>query len=326
MPKTKVLHLSDTQLSGSPVRISGLINKYSEKYESRHMTFHPKFGYREFETDLVSRDMLSAEVERLIYEWADVIHYHNRWRRQEVFRVLEREPPDRPGVIQIHSPRDEGENFNEELKSGLPLAIVAQYHVRQWPELAFIVPNVVDIEAPENKRRPLSGPATLPIVSFAPSNTTAAGWNDKGYDIVGPVLKRLKLAHQIQYQLIVSQTHAETMARKRLAHIGIDEVVTGSYHLSSLEYLSLGVATFANIDLRTEKVIKDLTGCERLPWLKASEVNFESRIKHAISARNWFEAGEYSRLWMEWHWNPGILLSHYERMYEKLIGDFKKRS
>lgn len=325
MRKIKVLHLSDTPLSGSPVRISKLINKYSDKFESRHMVFHRMFGYREFDTDLVSSAMLSNESEEMIYEWADVIHYHNRWRRQEVFKVLERDPPDRPSVIQIHSPRNEGEDFSDEVKSGLPLAVIAQYHVRQWPELSFIVPNVVDIEDPENKRSKLAEHSRLPVVSYAPSNTNAAGWNDKGYDIVAPVLKRMKLEHRITYLLSVSAPHKDVMAKKRLAHIGIDEVVTGSYHLSSLEYLSLGIATFANIDLATEKVVKDLTGCESLPWVKASETNFENRFKKMIQDRTFYDIGHFSREWMQRYWHPDILVGHYERMYRKLLTDHRRQ-
>jgi hypothetical protein len=323
MRKLKVLHLSDTQLSGSPIRISRLIEKYSRKYESRHITYHPKFGYREFETDCVGQNMPLVTLAQMIFEWADIIHYHNRWRRQEVFRVLDRSPPHRPSVIQIHSPRWEGEDFDAEANSGIPIAVLAQYHVRQWKELSFIVPNVVDIEAPENKPDPISRIPALPVVSFAPSNTVAAGWNDKGYRIVSPILKRMKLTGQIRYQLIVSQTHKETMARKRMAHIGIDEIVTGSYHLSSLEYLSLGIAPFANLDLRTTAVLKDLTGCTELPWLKASETNFESRLKHVLASEEWVESGQFARKWMEKYWKPSILLGHYERMYEKIVDDFK---
>jgi hypothetical protein len=324
MPRIKVLHLSDTQLSGSPIRIAKLLNKYSDSFEARHLVFHPKLGYRQFEADLVAKDMPAHEITQWIFDWADIIHYHNRWARQEVFQRILHRPPKTPSVIQIHSPRNEGENFTAEAESGVPLAIIAQYHVRQWPELSFIVPNVVDIEDPDYKRPKITAATPRPIVSFAPSNTTAAGWNDKGYDIVAPVLKRLKLAGDIQFQLIVSAPHKEVMEKKRLAHIGIDEVVTGSYHLSSLEYLSLGVATFANIDLATEKVVKDLTGCERLPWLKATEVNFDSRFRQLLKQRDWVEAGHFSREWMERYWNPGILVGHYERMYRRLLADYRR--
>lgn len=319
----RVLHLSDTQLSGSPVRISNLLNKYSDgRIESKHITWQPTFGYRSFECDLIGMDMRPAQLAQLVYEWADVIHYHNRWRRQEIFRRMELAPPCRPSVIQMHSPRNEGEDFRDEVGSKIPLAIIAQYHVRQWPELSFIVPNVVDIHAPENTKEPPLEAAKRPTVSFAPSNTNGRGWNDKGYGIVAPVLKRMKIRGDISFQLLTGLPHREVMAKKRLAHIGIDEIVTGSYHLSSLEYLSLGIACFANIDRTTEKVVKELTGCEWLPWLSASESNFESRIRHVVQSGSWLEAGRASRLWMERYWNPARLIEHYERMYHLLVTNF----
>lgn len=324
MRKLKVLHLSDTQLSGSPIRISKLLNKYSEgRIESRHLVWQPTFGYRSFESDLIGSRMRREEIAELIFAWADVIHYHNRWRRQEVWKAIGRTPPQRPSLIQVHSPRFEKERFDDEVKSGLPIAVIAQYHVREWPEASFIVPNVVDIFDEENRRPPFSLPVQRPIVSFAPSNVTCSGWNSKGYDVVAPILKRMKLKGEITFQLLHALPHAEVMNKKRLAHIGIDEIVTGSYHLSSLEYLSLGVACYANLDAATEKVVKDLTGSDRLPWLKASEANFESRFRQLVKDKSWFEAASYSRLWMEKFWSPLILLGHYERMYEKVVADFK---
>lgn len=324
MKKLKVLHLSDTQLSGSPIRISNLLNKYSEgRIESRHMVWWPTYGYRSFETDLIASRMYLDEATRWLFDWADVIHYHNRWRRQEVFRNIGQKPPKKPSLIQMHSPREEDESFYDEISSGLPIAVIAQYHVRQWPELSFVVPNVVDIEDEAYSRLPLPCPVSRPIVSYAPSNTTRTGWNDKGYGVVAPILKRMKLDYRIVYQLLISLPHNEVMAKKRLAHIGIDEIVTGSYHLSSLEYLALGIACFANLDLATERVLKDLTGSDQLPWIKASETNFESRIRHLVHDGSWFDAGHYARAWMERFWSPEILLGHYERMYEKVVGDFR---
>lgn len=325
MKSLKVLHLSDTQLSGSPIRISSLLNERSEgRIESRHIVWHKTFGYRRFAHDLVATSMLQQEIEHLIFEWADVIHYHNRWRRQEIFTYLERPPPKAPSVIQVHSPRDIKERyFSDEIQSKIPIAVIAQYHVRQWPELSFIVPNVVDIDAEENRREISHEMNLVPTVSYAPSNTTCSGWDDKGYDIVAPPLKRLKLGGKIHFQLLSGRPHAEVMAKKREADIGIDEVITGSYHLSSLEYLSLGIPTFANIDSQTERVLKDLTGSDMLPWELASETNFSSRLQHFLKCRLWREQGLKARSWMERHWSPPILVGHYERMYKKIIEDFR---
>lgn len=313
----KVLHLSDTPLSGSPIRISALLAKYGG-IESRHMVWREKLGYREYGADISGKVQSHQYLHYLIYEWADVLHFHNRWKRQEIFKALKCEPPKKPSVIQIHSPRD-SEDFSEEVKSGIPLAVIAQYHVRQWPELRFIVPNVVDIYHKDyvstKEPRPLP---YMPTVSYAPSNTNMPGWNDKSYGVVAPVLKRMRIAGTVDYQLICKAPFDDVMIKKKQADIGIDEVSTGSYHLSSLEYLSLGVGCFANIDPLTEKAIKDVTGATTIPWIRATKDNFERVLRNILKDQSWPEIGVASRVWMEEYWNPNLLCSHYLKMYESL--------
>lgn len=312
-----VLHLSDTTLSGSPVRISKLLNKYSTTCRSRHLVWQPIIGTRVFETDLVSSRMTREELLDKI-EWADIIHYHNRYARQEIFKFLEIAPPNKPSVIQIHSPR-QSENFSDEVNSGIPLAVVAQYHPRQWPEASFIVPNVVDILDPAYM--PIEKPQVerLPIVSYAPSNTNQRGWDDKGYSLVAPTLKRLKISGRIYYQLIVDTPHEMTLKLKQSADIGIDEIATGSYHLSSLEYMSMGVPCFANLDGYTKQVVRDLTGCDELPWVAASKDNFLPNLHFLLENKSWQEYGAKARQWMETYWNPSILVGNYEEMYRELL-------
>lgn len=247
--------------------------------------------------------------------WADIVHYHNRWSRQQIFQKHNISPPDKPSVIQMHSPK-KSEDFRPELESGIPIAVIAQYHVRQWPELSFIVPNVVDIWDPRYHRtEKIEESSDRPVVSYAPSNWNAKGWDDKGYGVVAPHLKKLYFNHQIDYQVIVKKTHEETMALKRLADIGIDEVVTGSYHLSSLEYLSLGVACFSYIDDLTEKAIKDVCGCKDLPWVVAHRHTFKAKFNDILRRGVWQEIGQESRKWMEEYWSPEHLYRCYKDMY-----------
>lgn len=315
--KTRVLHLSDTTLSGSPIRIAKLINKYSKKYETRHLVWQPVIHTRVFEIDLISsnlgRDDIIAQL-----EWADIIHYHNRYARQEVFTRHDLQVPKKPGVIQMHSPR-ESEDFSEEVASKLPIAVLAQYHTRQWPEAKFIVPNVVDIFDP--KYTPADKPVSkIPTVSYAPSNCNNNGWNDKGYGLVSPTLKRMKLAGEIYYQLIVDTPHAKAMELKRISDIGIDEICTGSYHLSSLEYLSMGVPCFARLDKLTADAVIKVTGCEGpLPWLHADKHTFKDRLERIIRGEFWPTLGIQSRLWMERYFSPSALLEHYENMYKEIV-------
>lgn len=312
----KILHLSSTQLSGSPGRISAILSKYGG-VESKHYVWRTRVGFREFPVDLCPMNTSLEEIRYLIYEWADIIHYHNRWKRQEVFQELGTPPPNMRSVIQMHSPR-ESENFREEVASGIPIAVVAQYQVRQWSELKYIVPNVVDIRDPLYiSDRPPYMSTLSPIVSYAPSNTNARGWDDKSYGVVAPILKRLKLSGAIRYQLLQQMPFERVMPAKKLADIGIDEI-SCSYHLSSLEYMSLGVPCFAHIDPPIEKVVKDLTGAENLPWINATESSFSGLLTKILREKNWVELGKSSRKWMEDYWNPLFLCSKYLDMYRCL--------
>lgn len=310
----KILHLSDTPLSASPHRICKLFRNHTD-HEHRHIVYRIKGRNRTYPHDILGSHLTRDEFAHWL-DWADIIHYHNRWKRQEIFRVHQFHPPNKPGVIQIHSPRS-SEDFNEEVNSGLPIAVIAQYHVREWAnELRFVVPNVVDINS--NLMVPMNRYNDVVTVSFAPSTTVGTGLDDKGYAWTNPILKRMKLAHTIRYKLIHGMDWDKAMMMKNTSDVGIDEMVTGGYHLSSLEYLSMGIATFANLDEHTEKVVKDLTGAEELPWILANRSTFKGTLQSLIQSKEYKEIGKTSRSWMEAYWNPDFLLAQYADMYEAL--------
>lgn len=310
----KILHLSSTTLSGAPYRLSQVYNKYSG-HESRHICWTDIIYNRVFPCDLVGSAMSKDELKHWL-DWADVLHFHNRWKRQEIFKDVSM--PDKPSVIQIHSPREE-EGHHEEVASGVPLAIIAQYHVRQWPELEFIIPNVVDIydgihQPPKEKLKKV-----LPLISYAPSSPCGRGWNRKSYPTVSPILKRMFFGRKIFYDRLVGLPYLECMKKKQQADIGIDEISTGSYHMSSLEYLSMGVCTIGRLDEQTEKVLKDLTGAQTLPWTQTTEGKFKHLIVELVNNPEMVKHhGNEARLWMEKYWDPKVLCSHFTNMYERL--------
>lgn len=312
----KILHLSDTPLSGAPYRASQLLNKYSG-HESRHIVWKPNVRERVFPSDMIGSEMTREDLNHWL-SWADIVHYHNRWKRQKIHEVAEL-PNGKKSVIQIHSPRDEKENyFKYEVESKIPIAVIAQYHVRQWPELKYIVPNVVDIHDGLHKEITRKE-GKLVTFGYAPSSPTGKGWDDKSYHIVNPILKGMYMNRKIYYKRIVGKPFVECVFLKRQCDIGVDEVSTGSYHMSSLEFLSMGIATIAYIDEQTEKVVKDLTGASDLPWVVANEASFKPVVDHfAMNRESTKIAGQFARTWMEKYWSPGILCGHLLKMYEDL--------
>lgn len=315
----RILHLSDTPLSGAPLRLHSLLNKY-DAAESRYIMWQTRAGHRFYGEPTASAYSHREELEYLIYQWSDIIHFHNRWRRQEVFKALHLSPPRKPSIIHFHSPRA-SEDFSDELASGLPIVCPAQYHPRVFPEVSYILPNVVDIYDTAYIREYIpEGPLT---VSYAPSNAHLPknSWDDKGYWAVAPVLKRLHLKGEVNYQLIFKKPLDEVMQLKRLAHIGVDTVSNfcKSYHLSTLEYLSLGVPCITSYDDLIEKTVKDLTGCTTLPWVNASPDNFYKVLGGLIKNKeNMICLSNDVRGWMTTYWNPSVLCKHYISMYKSL--------
>jgi hypothetical protein len=301
----KILHLSNTTLSGAPYRLSKLYDKYTE-HESHHIVWKRTILNRVFPVDMVGEEMTQDELQYWL-DWCEIVHYHDVYKKQTIFTKCE--VPKKPSVIQVHSPKGW---FDHQAvsESGLPIAVIAQYHPREWPNLNFIVPNVIDIW----EYTPMERNNALPVVSFAPSSGNGKGANDKGYSIVVPALRRMG---NINFQKIFSRPFVECMQMKRYADVGIDDLRNGGYHLSSLEYLSLGVATICYVDEQTEKVVKDLTGCDTLPFIHNGRDNILTPLTRALNNHKWL--GQVAREWVETHWSPEILCSHYTKMYESLV-------
>lgn len=313
----KVLHLSDTSLSGAPYRLSGAFSKYTE-HKSRHIVWNRKWLNRVFKTDLVGEDMKMEELQEW-WAWADIVHYHNRAIRSEFIKKTKLEVKSKPAVLQIHSPRS-SENFKEELNAKIPIAVIAQYHPREWPELNFIVPNVVDIFEKDHMAAELKYGREKPLVAFTPSSVAGTKWDDKGFSFINPILKDLDLfQRRLIYKRMVGCPHDVVMELKRGSNIGIDEVITGSYHMSSLEFLSCGTVTMANIDEKTEKTVKDLTGCDDLPWVRATRANFRQQLDWIIKTKSWDVLGRQSRDWMVKYWHPTKTCAHFVNMYERIL-------
>lgn len=310
----RVLHLSETSLSGSPYRISSTYNKYSG-HEARHISWTDKVAWRDFQTDMVGETMAPGALEDWL-AWADVLHFHNLWKRQSIFKHLPM--PKKPSVIQIHSPRD-SDDWRPELDSKLPIITLAQYHRRQWPEAIAAVPNMFDIHDPLYKAAPATR-RERPLVSYAPSNCNGTGWNNKSYRSVGLTLKKMALRHDINYDLIFGVPHLECLDRKRIADIGVDEVSTGSYHLSSLEYMAMGIPCICRLDALTEKAVREVTGCEGpLPWIQATDTSFRVVLPQLLKHGDMRELGWGAKAWMDRYWDPRALCQHYTRVYENLV-------
>jgi len=208
----------------------------------------------------------------------------------------------------------------------LPSLVIAQYHERFFP-LARVVPNLVPIC--DNAYMPCEETNRTMKISFSPSvDSSAWATPEKGtrFDTKGApetikMLNRVRSKYSdLKLQIISDIPHVECLRLKRDSILVIDDLVTGSYHLSSLEALSMGIPTLCFIDRRTEDVIKQISGCNHIPWVNTKIEEAENILDVFLSnsvLRKSF--GSESRSWMERYWNDAILVKYYEEAYHDLV-------
>lgn len=330
----RALHFSVTPLAGAPIRLVRALQKHTP-VEARHVVLQPDaYGGRTFDTDLVwARD---RELALELLARADVVHLHHyfhladnpfgidfaKWANGErrIVRQLHSHP--------LHIARTTGLKVERIVFPEVPQLVIAQFHERYYP-YARVVPNIVPID--DALYRPVADEGEEVSVFFAPSVDASAWaqadpaqrWDTKGFPETAAMLTALAHRHENLYVKIVRNVaHDECMALRRGCQIAIDEMVTGSYHLCSLESLAQGIPTFAYLDRRMTSVLAELTGSSALPWLNyrledaapaLERLAREPELRRALGAN--------SRRWMETHWREADMVRHYLEAYRLLFDD-----
>ncbi len=330
--KIRVVHFSYTPLAGSPVRIVSALNSHTE-VEARLINFNPNaYSTRTFEEDL-SWQNDKDEALRII-EDADVLHLHN-WidlknNKFEIdFSALQKR--GKALIRQFHTnPKKLAENIGigeeEILHDDLPQLVLAQFHERFYPK-ARIVPNIVPIFDPRYmpaQKSSLNDDCFK--IFFAPTsmrNAWSSRWDTKGAYETIKILNSLKKSDNVSVELSLKTPHDETLRKKRFCNLVIDETVTGSYHLSTLEGLSMGKPTIAFLDQRTLQTLQFLTGdVMQIPIINCQIEHLKPIVKRLINNKSMCEdIAAASREWVEKHWNDAKLVEHYVRAYEDLINN-----
>jgi hypothetical protein len=109
------------------------------------------------------------------------------------------------------------------------------------------------------------------------------------------------------------------MKHKRLAMLGIDEVVTPLYHRSGLEFLSQGVPCICSHDYFTRECLKEATGADNMPFMNANPKTLSTHIADFMGQpeEDRKRLSEYVRGWMMKYYHPRELLKRYLEVYEE---------
>lgn len=309
--RLKVLHLCSTPLAGAPSHLSKIINKYTA-CESVAVLKNDLKGAKvnqlrwDYDVTSPSRSRLQELV-----DWADIVHFHRK-----VYPV---DIGSKTNLIQYHSPpRGYKPGHTDSPFNGKKL-VIAQYHPRYYTD-AFIVPNLIDIW----DELYLPGKKSNQVVKIFYSWATEIkrGWSDKGSQKTIQILDQIKQKYgkRVEIKIMNNQPYSICMREKQTAHICIDECVTGSYHLQSLEGCSVGALTFNNIDDPTQSYLTKVTGQAEHPFLKTNLQNLFDHLCYYIeNSDKLAKAGQEARHWMEQHWNPKNLVHRYLKAYYDVL-------
>ncbi|PHN02231.1 motility associated factor glycosyltransferase family protein [Flavilitoribacter nigricans] len=302
-----ILHLCPSALAGAPVHLSKIINKYTNCRSSTILQKHftsPALNQLRWAYDLVdpSKDQLSDQLLQ-----ADIVHYHRKaWGPLT---------PGKKSLIQYHSPpRQYRPGASDKIFNKRKL-VIAQYHPRYYTDAA-IVPNLIDIWAPEHL--PTKKAKDKVKIFYSWASEMKGGWSDKGSTETIAILEKIKAKYKTAVEIVVfnNRSYEECLLEKQSAHICIDECVTGSYHLQSLEGCSVGALTINNVDQQTKSFIRSVTGQFSDPFLRSSLSQLFIQLCYFIENRPQLEAkGRQARAWMEKHWDPQKLIHRYLQAY-----------
>ncbi len=305
-PTIRVVHLADGALSGAPHRLAEV--QRLGGLDARLIACEHAFGPRVYGRDVIAEESPERVAELL--RAADVVHFHNWWRESFLFELYPwawELVSRKPQVIQFHSPRFA--QFEPALADpGLTKLVVAQYQVRLFPE-CLPVPNAVPIDDPLH--RPLWRHNEPPVVAYTPPQVEdTSGWGSKGAAETLPVLR------DFPHRFIVDSPWADAMRLRQECDVAIDEVVTGSYHMCSLEALSQGLATVAGLDAQTVDALERVTGTRQHPWIVATPETLRARLTELTLDADFRRAKrEEARRYMERHWNAAALTAHFRAVY-----------
>ncbi len=123
----------------------------------------------------------------------------------------------------------------------------------------------------------------------------------------------------VELDMIDNVPHWECLERKKASHACFDHM-QGYFGMSSLESLSLGLATIAGVDDWSREHAANMAGTDDLPWVVARNAG-ELRERLAAICREprlRREAGEKARKFMVEHWSDQRWAEGLGRFYDRL--------
>lgn len=320
----KVLHFSLTPLAGMPIRLVQALNRHTAV--QARLADRSRFG--RYEHDLVMDEHPDAVADAA---WdADIIHLHNyldldtpkfapldfRELRAAGKRIV-RQFHTEPGFVSSMM----GITPAELLAQDIPALVIAQHPERLYRS-GYVVPNFI----PEAQEAYTPSPAPPGWdVFFNPTMNAGAWedrWNTKGVPQVVAMLEALASEGWRVRAVTRVRPLAEALPEKRASRVCVDDLVTGSYHLTGLEALAQGVCAVTFLDERSQALIRRFSGADWHPYVNTRLEEAPAVLRRLLADADLTrELGARGREWLTAHWSEARMIGHYVTAYELLLED-----
>ncbi|SLM30107.1 Glycosyl transferase family 2 (fragment) [Desulfamplus magnetovallimortis] len=340
----KVIHFSITPLAGAPIRLVQALNRLTS-INARLVDLN--------RYDLYDHDVVFSETPDLakdLAEESDIIHLHNYLDCNSTqFHPIDFATLRKKGkriVRHFHSTPDwiaevMGISEDELCACTLPSLVIAQY-----PERFFInsrvVPNLIPhsdmlyLPAYHTGSENHDGGSNVKMdkvknitrkencdIFFSYTKTVGAferRWDTKGAPETIAILERVVEKTGCTCTTVTGKPLGDVLKHKQQSNIVVDDLVTGSYHLTGLEGLSQGKAVLSFLDQRSLQLLRYISGSDHCPFINV-------RLEDAEKVLTWLldnpetcrDIGNAGRMWILDNWNGKKLIQHFTRAYSDLL-------
>ena len=335
-----IVHISSTLLAGAPIRIVSAINQYS-KHTARLITLtrnNPTYTVRTYPYDLIY-DEHQDESLSLINN-ADIIHFHhffdinsknnpfalNFYSNTKMGCKFVRHFHTNLDTILSWTPNDTALR-DSIINDDLPKFVVPHCAARYFLD-AQVTPNI--IPHTDDSYLPYNTNNTKPIIFFSSTSSAKAWeerWETKGRNEVLKILKNLEKKGLCQLRFVENMPYEQCLKLKQTSDIVVGDVVTGSYHLTELEGLSMGKPVLCYIDGKMQMTLTNLTGCKTIPFVNTTVAYLENILVELCNNKQLVkQLGDIGRQWIEHYYHVNDMVKIYIDYYQSIIdGQWRSR-
>mgnify|MGYP000663439807 CR=1 FL=1 len=323
--KIKVVHFSITPLAGAPIRLAQALNRLTD-VQARLVDLE-RFGL--YDHDVVFSETPNKAMR--LADDADILHLHNYLDcNSHQFAPIDFGKLLKAGkriIRHYHSTSDwiaEQMSIPEKrlLECKLPSIVIAQYPERFFVK-SRIVPNLIPHFDPLYS--PLLDMEPEIDIFFSPTKTVGAferRWDTKAAPEVSQLIKRVGDRTGCSYKIMSGRPLNEVLEAKQRSRIVVDDLVTGSYHLTGLEGLSQAKPVLSYLDERCLYLLRYFSGSEHCPFINVRMEDAETVLLYLLE--NPIESekiGQAGREWLLTFWNEEKLIRFLQSAYEDLMHD-----